>query len=225
MDVKTPTRRLRQLLSRHYRISYSQDSEDLLVASLFQHTEHGFYVDVGCHHPIRYSNTKLFYDRGWRGINIDATPGVKELFDRHRRRDINVHAAIADRSGTMELAVFDESAINTLTVTAGARTVTVPAFPLAEVLKRWLPTEQPIDFLSVDVEGWDLQVLMSNDWTRYRPRVLVVEYVGVDLRKICASPMVEYLYGQGYVLYARSPLSLILKERDFFPPYVDRSAP
>ncbi|MFA7355121.1 MAG: SAM-dependent methyltransferase, partial [Sulfurimonadaceae bacterium] len=70
--------------------SYSQEGEDMILRRLFEQQPNGFYVDVGAHHPKRFSNTYFFYKKGWRGINIDAMPNSMELFNKIRPRDINI---------------------------------------------------------------------------------------------------------------------------------------
>jgi len=211
------------------RLTYSQDGEDIMIQSLFQNVESGFYVDVGCYHPVRYSNTFMFHKKGWRGINIDATPGVKALFDRYRPSDINIWSAISSMKGEVEFATFGEGAVNTLAdrevpVAFGSpNMIRVQSMTLADTLAKYLPPGQDIDFLSVDVEGVDLEVLRSNDWKCFRPKVVCVEQVGINLRKMLDGPMCRFMEDMGYVLYARTPLSMIFKEQQFFPPYVDRS--
>src|SRR5690349_18351333 len=90
---------LKDWLGLHWRRSYSQEGEDMVLRRVFEHKAHGFYVDVGAHHPMRFSNTYFFYRRGWRGINIDARPGSKREFDRARPRDINVECGVAQVAG------------------------------------------------------------------------------------------------------------------------------
>ena len=68
--------------------SYSQEGEDMILRRLFEKQKTGFYVDVGAHHPKRFSNTFFFYKKGWSGINIDAMPNSMRLFDKIRPRDI-----------------------------------------------------------------------------------------------------------------------------------------
>src|SRR5829696_7661265 len=78
------------------RKSYSQEGEDLILERIFLEQKKGFYVDVGAHHPKRFSNTFLFYKLGWFGINIDAMPGSMSAFESARPRDINLEVAIAE---------------------------------------------------------------------------------------------------------------------------------
>ena len=96
--------------------SYSQEGEDLVLAQIFEGKPPGFYVDVGAHHPIRYSNTYLFYRRGWRGINIEAMPGSMEEFRRVRPHDTNIEALVSLDRGSVPFFVFNESALNTTSV-------------------------------------------------------------------------------------------------------------
>ncbi|MDX9799068.1 MAG: hypothetical protein RBT05_09445 [Bacteroidales bacterium] len=76
-------------------ISFSQEGEDMLLSKLFELNEKGFFVDIGAHHPIRFSNTYKLYLKGWRGINIDAMPNSMDLFKKYRSEDINLEIPIA----------------------------------------------------------------------------------------------------------------------------------
>ena len=104
---------LRKILSRarhkvsprYARDSYSQEGEDLIMEHFLFCKPTGFYVDVGAHHPKKYSNTYRLYRRGWRGINIDANPGSMVEFRRVRPRDINVEAGVGAVSGTDVLCI------------------------------------------------------------------------------------------------------------------------
>ncbi len=206
------------------RVIYSQDGEDVLIASMFQHVSTGFYVDVGCYHPTRFSNTCIFYERGWRGINVDVTPDAKRLFDRRRRRDINVNVGVADHEGVLNLMEFEERALNTLSqdnsVGADRKVVPVRVTTLQSLLDQHLPPGVEIDFLSVDVEGLEIAVLRGNDWQRYRPRVVCAEVMGIDLVRCLEHPVYRFLVEQGYELYGRTPLSMLFREKNFFPPYI-----
>ena len=97
---------LPQLLYR--KISYSQDGEDMMLQTYYETKKHykGFYVDVGAHHPYRFSNTNYFYKKGWRGINIEPTPTLYPAFLRHRRRDINLNVGVSDHSTSIPFYIF-----------------------------------------------------------------------------------------------------------------------
>ena len=77
--------------------SYSQEGEDMILMRLFENQKMGFYVDVGAHHPKRFSNTYFFYKLGWKGINVDAMPGSMTAFNRIRARDINIEKPVSNK--------------------------------------------------------------------------------------------------------------------------------
>lgn len=197
------------------RLSYSQEGEDLVLLRLFENDAPGVFVDVGAHHPFRFSNTSLLYQRGWRGINIDARPDGMEAFRRHRPRDINLQMGVSEAPGRLELYVFAEPALSTFDPalaqerrsmgwpTAGTRWV--ECLPLAEILTRELPSlgVADLDLLTIDVEGLDLQVLRSNDWGRFRPRAVVVEVLASDLAGLMNSEISAFLGGVGYKPFAK----------------------
>ncbi len=199
------------------RRSYSQEAEDLVIEDLMGPVSQGFYVDIGAYHPVRFSNTYRFYRAGWRGVNIDALPGSMAKFRRLRPRDINIEVAISRDAGDVPLYVFAEHALNTLDpALAGERArthnlaytqTTIRARPLREVLAEFLPAGQTIDFLSLDVEAHELEVLESNDWTRFRPRWLLVESLRTDPGAPADDPVHRYLTGLGYRPVARTRLT------------------
>lgn len=207
------------LLDSYAQRSYAQEGEDLLLAQRFRGQPSGFYVDVGAHHPQRFSNTYRLYRQGWRGINIDAAPGSMAPFRRLRPRDQNLELAVAEQAGELLLFRFADPALNSFDPALAAAHVArglaplpptpVQALPLAQILERFLPPQQAIDLLSVDVEGLDLAVLRSNDWARFRPRCILVECMR-DLRTLVDAPAVQLLGPLGYVPLARTLRTLML---------------
>jgi FkbM family methyltransferase len=194
--------------------TYSQEGEDFILTRFFEAKCDGFFVDVGAHHPYRFSNTYLLYRRGWRGVNIDAMPGSMRKFERCRPRDVNVEAAVGLAVGSATYYMFNEPALNTFDPTLAAerqappwkiiKEVSLPIMPLAGILEKFVPQGQFIDLLTVDVEGRDLEVLRSNDWSRFRPKIVLAETLGRRLDDLRADPVVEYLGSLGYVLAART---------------------
>lgn len=187
---------------------YGQNGEDLVLDRMLNRKKRGFYVDVGAHHPVRFSNTYMFYRRGWHGLNIDAQPGSMRLFRRHRPRDINIECGVAAREGSLTYYRFNEPALNTFSEEEArvknatpyrlVDTVPVNVRPLRDILAEALAPGQPIDFMSVDVEGLDLEVLGSNDWNRFRPAIVLTETLRADVRDLQASPVVRLLADAGY---------------------------
>lgn len=204
-------------------LSFAQEGEDRILMRLLEHIQHGYYVDVGAHHPQRFSNTQAFYLRGWRGINIDPAPGMRALFNRLRPHDTNLELA-AGEPGTRTYYRFAESALNGFDRDLSEQRhaeghliverLQVPTVPLRVLLERYMPLSTPIDFLNVDVEGLDLEVLRSNDWETYRPRfVLAEDRVARHGDGASHSEIMGFLAGQDYRLIARTMNTLICERK------------
>ena len=211
---------LKRISNRDRIESYSQFGEDAFIRSYFvgKHWEkgklsripsNGFYVDVGSYSPTECSNTFAFYQSGWRGINIDATPGVKEMFDLVRSKDTNLQCAVGSSERELRLYswgvpnVFntaDEMLAKKRAIDLGEEPscISVPCRTLEQILDSHLPEKTGIDFLSVDVEGMDLEVLRSNNWVRYRPELVVAEDYASSLEELTASDIYRYMIEQRY---------------------------
>ena len=162
-------------------LSYSQYGEDMVLRAIFArypHSYKGFYVDVGAHHPKRFSNTYYFYERGWRGICIDPRPSLSKLFARDRKYDICLELGVAENEGTLTYYMFKEPALNTFSELRMKNSdhqviqkKIVMTMPLRKILAQYMPVGCTIDILSIDAEGFDLQVIRSNDFQEFRPRI------------------------------------------------------
>ncbi len=204
-------------------LSYSQHGEDAILKDLFTGTSKGFYVDVGAHHPHRFSNTFWFYRQGWRGINIDATPGSMDLFRKLRPRDINIEAAVSEKPTTLKFHTFTKPAYNTFSENLAQEhemngsiplgTESISTIRLREVLAAHIKPGQKIDFLSIDVEGLELEVLHSNDWSLYIPDVIVVEDIHSDLENPHSSNVFTFLKEKGYHLMAYTGKTFVFDRR------------
>ncbi len=196
-------------------ICYSQEGEDLILDTFFHGVKKGFYVDIGSYHPKLYSNTFLFYLKGWRGINIDARPGSKSLFDFDRPRDINIETAIGTSKVPLKYFMFDEPGLNGFSENLSKEreanthykiinTVELPINSLADILDKYLINSVSIDFLSIDVEGFDYDVLLSNNWQKYKPKIILVETSVIDTNDELNSPISKFLGEMGYSLVAKT---------------------
>lgn len=197
---------------------FSQSGEDAILSGLFnsklKNRVRGFYVDIGAYHPNKFSNTQLFYNEGWCGINIDARPGSKKLFDKYRKNDINLELGIGTTSGILDYFFFGEdSCLNTFSkeeVVASdnlykvKKTFHIEVRTLSSVLKEHLPKDQSIDFMNIDVEGFDLEVLQSNDWEKYRPEVLLVEQKAFTMSDVANDKITAFLGERGYQVVAKT---------------------
>lgn len=202
--------------------SYSQEGEDMILRQIFGYSEPGFYVDIGAHHPKRFSNTCYFYGKGWRGINIDATPGSMKLFNKRRGEDINLEIAVANEKREMIYYIFNEPAVNTFdekfadkAIDDGYKLIRkqkIETRTLKEILVEYLPKNKKIDFMSVDVEGFDLEVLKSNDFDLFRPAYILVECHGVNMNEIQNNDVYIFLHEKNYDFFGKTVLTLIFKE-------------
>ncbi|MDK2871445.1 MAG: hypothetical protein PWQ16_797 [bacterium] len=196
--------------------SFSQEGEDMILRRIFGDKRNGFYVDVGAHHPFRFSNTFYFYEIGWRGINIDATPGSMELFNRFRKRDVNLELAVGNRREKRKYFIFNEPALNTFDERLAREreregnfkvvdVIEVDTLPLADILDKYLPQGIKIDFMNVDVEGMDLEVLQSNNWDRYRPYVVLAEITPASfVKEALESSICLFMEAMGYRFFAKT---------------------
>lgn len=176
-------------------LSFSQEGEDRVLMRYLGTRNSGYYVDIGAHHPYRFSNTKIFYKMGWRGINIEPSPPAFKLFLRDRKRDINLNIGISETTGLLDYYVFDEPALNTFDINlvnsrlkeTSYRVIDkkkIPVDRLDNVLNKYLSKGQDIDFFSIDVEGLDLEVLRSNNWDLFRPKMVLVEALDLNGKDI-----------------------------------------
>ncbi|WP_421945817.1 FkbM family methyltransferase [Pedobacter sp.] len=200
-----------------YSKSYSQDGEDMILKALFEQKKgyKGFFVDVGAHHPVRYSNTNYFYKRGWKGINIEPTPSAIGAFNVFRKRDINLNIGIGTDRGKLKFYCFNEPALNSFSEEVSKRIdresakykivkeLDIDVLPLSEVFDKHLSENVIIDFLSIDVEGLDYQVLLSNNWDKYKPNVILVEE-NVNVDELSNSPIYNFLKEKGYSFFAKT---------------------
>lgn len=181
---------------------YAQFGEDAVLLELFKNVNHGRYVDVGAHHPYRYSNTYLLYKKGWYGVNIDPNPHTIVLFNTARPDDENICAGVGS-AGVLTYYRFSDPAVNTFKKEEAEKwkgrsflkflgTTDVEVKPLSELV------EGSVDLLTVDAEGMDLEVLQSYDW-KHCPKVIVIE--GDESK--------QFLVKKGYTLYAERGASRI----------------
>jgi FkbM family methyltransferase len=164
--------------------SYSQDREDLIIDELLNYKKNGTYIDVGANDIEKFSNTKRFYNKGWRGINIEPDYKNYLKFVQKRPEDINLNLGIGSKKSFMKFYIFDTDTLSTFSEdsvekykTLGYKVVgekDIEVVTLEEVVSKYLG-DTPIDFISIDTEGYDLEVLKSNNWEKYRPKLICIE--------------------------------------------------
>lgn len=198
--------------------SFSQEGEDIVIDRLLDYKQKGFYIDLGAHHPIRFSNTLKFYVRGWKGLNIDAMPGSMQKFDKLRPRDINIEAGISDNEATLQYYDFKEKALNTFDdkladsyIQKGYelnRKIDIKTYNVNTLFQKYLPQNQMIDFIDIDIEGFDQKIVSSIDWNTFRPTLVLVEtfHAKNNTDEIISFPQ---LLDSGYTLVAKTGLTCI----------------
>jgi hypothetical protein len=197
-------------------LTFSQEGEDLILLRLFADRPPGFFVDVGAHHPFRFSNTFLLYNAGWRGINIDATPGSMQAFQQFRPDDINIECFVGDPATEKTFTIYNEPALNTGSKEiVGARplpsdkywpvsTATMQPRGLSGILDQYVPNGTSIALLNIDVEGGEQEVLESNDWSRYRPEIILIEQLSTGIDESLRHPTTKFLNERNYRLVAKA---------------------
>jgi FkbM family methyltransferase len=212
----------KDLTNGHARKFYSQEGEDIILLREFESENKGFYVDVGAYHPKRFSNTYLFYKKGWNGINIDARPGSMKKFNKTRPRDINLEIPISDKKEFLLFYTFNEPAVSGFLEDLSlerakkdgykiVRSEKMETKTLEEIFDKYLPTNKFINFLSIDVEGFDFKVLKSNNWNKYRPKVVLFEAIGDTIIDLLKSDSFLFMKDKGYVPFAKTVNTIFYK--------------
>jgi len=208
--------------NRYLNESYSQEGEDMVLYRIFENNKDGVYVDVGAHHPALYSNTYKFYNMGWRGINIDAMPDSMKLFNVLRPGDINIECPISDTEAILPFYIFNEPALNTLSKELAderskkpeyhiVQTVNLKTRTLSSILSENGFDKKSIDFLTIDAEGFDDQILRSNDWNIFRPKVVLFESERT-YNEMILSELNEFLKARGYSFFAKTVKTFFYKD-------------
>jgi FkbM family methyltransferase len=196
----------RKLFDRHSVGSYSETGEDRMIGHYLRDV--GFYVDVGCNHPERYSNTFALYKRGWKGITIDANQELMAEHRRIRKRDQGICAVVSNRSEEVVFTEFEDSLVSSLNAehvekwvgkSKIRRTLTVVPETLTSILDR-CQAPKVFDLLSIDVERHDYEVLSSLNFAVYRPKLVVVEMHGFEILNPGPNKIYEHLRENNYQL-------------------------
>lgn len=209
----------------HGSVFYSQEGEDAILARFFGCAYQGFFVDIGAFHPKKFSNTYYFYKKGWHGINIDAMPGSMKAFKKVRPRDINIEQAISDKPQKLTYYAFSAPALNGFSAQLSSyRTEKencqllfkkeIETSTLAAILDNNLPKGQKIDFMSIDVENLDLQVLKSNDWKKYVPNYILVETFGKNWKSVTTGGVYKFLHDKNYEIVAKTRNTALFKYKN-----------
>ena len=198
--------------------SYSMDGEDIFIVEYFRKKKNGFYIDVGCYHPIHRNNTYLLHKNGWSGINIDIHQFSIDLFNFLRPNDINLNYAVSDLNGMVEmfyqkklsqLSTIDEQQAQ-ISFQGNIKKSKIKSLSLDAILEKTNLIETKIDLLDIDVEGADLRVLKGFTIEKFKPELICVEIHKKDIKN---SEIYKYLSNFSYELVWSGVFSHIFKSK------------
>jgi len=221
----------KKILSKKNYFSFS--GVDILIENIFRNQKNGFYIDVGCQHPIKNNNTYLLHKRGWSGINIDLDKDNIDLFNVSRISDDNINIAASNKINEVDLFFFHKkSPINTIDKKTSqfqkakiSSIKKIKTNTLNNIIKSSKYSNRKIDLLSIDVEGHELPVLEGLDFDKYSPNVIVVEYLDLNVSKleiknlnienVINSEIYKFLTLKRYILVNSIYSDLIFIKSDF----------
>ena len=205
-------------------VSWSQSGEDLSILPLLAEIENGRYLDIGAHHPTRFSVTRHLFQRGWSGVNVDANHDLIQEFIEARPNDVSINFCVGNES-VYQLSVFHESAISTVNPIWDERfkneqnlrkTVrSVPGISLRKLLDDYFPIKGP-HFMNIDIEGADFDALTSGDLgglsNERRPLWILVESIPPAVETL-QTDTVRLLLGLDYEIWLILPFACLLKNK------------
>ena len=205
----------------------SQFGEEKFILSFFDKGYKGKFLDIGCFHPTRHNNTYKMYKSGWRGINIDLNPLTIDLFNFARAKDININAAISDKEEIKTLYFVDElNTQNTLEANHLSFLKNHHNIKEEEISQQEIKTKRldrilddynfnDIDFMNIDVEGHELNILNSIDFLKYKIKFICIEMIDHnDQAKLINEKLNIILEKNNYVLQKKIDFNFIYKKND-----------
>lgn len=209
--------------------SYAQCGEDLIIQYVFnlRGNNKPSYIDIGANHPFFINNTAIFYEQGCRGINIEANPQLIPDFIKQRPEDRNLNIGISDKEGELDFYIMKDNTLSTFSkqecefmVENGKELAEIKRIKLtllSNILHKYCDNKFP-DFMSIDVEGMDFQILQSIDYSKSFPKVICVEAaeyspIGAGARR---NELIDFLTSKGYYEYANTNLNAIMVKKEFW---------
>ena len=181
-------------------LHFGEFGEDIFINRVLKNINKGKYVDVGCYHPYKGSLTYKLYDRGWNGINIDISKTSIDLFNISRKKDINLNLAISDFDG--ETYYYENSPINQqnslIQTNDSQKKIKIQCFTLDTVLKN--KDLEEFDFLNIDLEGNELEVLKGFNLKKFKPKLITIENNDLTINEYLESEVCKILIKSDYTL-------------------------
>lgn len=211
--------------------SFSQCGEDLIMDHIFQalRIERPSYLDIGAHHPQHFSNTSFFYSKGSRGINIEPDPALFEAFLADRREDINLNIGVAAVPGEADLYIMNQPALNTFIKEEANRVHhehppyivkevrRIPMKPVSEIIQQYWNGSFP-DFLTIDVEGMDEEIIRSINYDACAPKIICAETLRFSPQRRWEkkTELIDFLKQKGYFTYADTYINTIFMRKEIW---------
>jgi FkbM family methyltransferase len=206
-----------------FSISWSQAGEDLALMPILGKITNGRYLDVGAHHPSRFSVTRHLFQSGWSGVNVDGNVDLLREFEAQRPKDLSLNFCVGTQS-SYTLNVFNETAISTVDSAWKSKFLSednailesreVQGITLRTLIEKYF-SNGDLDFLNIDIEGADLDALISADFSNLEfmlwPKWVLVE-ANAPLSVASQSAAVQHLHSFGYQIYLVLPYACLLQK-------------
>ncbi len=207
--------------------NYSLFGEDIFIQNYFKDKPNGFYVDVGCYHPLDGNNTQILYKKGWNGINLDINFYSIELFNFLRKRDVNIHTGISQKKDNLTMYYRKEiNMLNTLDEKIakihfinGYKKRSIQVNTLNFFISKHFNKLKKIDFLNIDVEGAELNVLKSLNFKHHKPQLVCIEIhnakkmYDTNYRYLKSNKIYNYLISKDYKVVWKKKYSFIFERK------------
>ena len=209
------------------RLAYSHWGVDLIITKLLNSKNKGIYIDVGCHHPFLNNHTYLLYKSGWEGINIDVDYNSIDMFNFFRKSDVNIQTAVTDHKGEVDLFFYhNRAAKNTISKEFGSdakEKKKINSDTLNNIIENSKFKNSKIDFVSIDVEGNEINVLNGFDLKKYKPKIILLEFIlpnkkefyEKDINEITSSEIYKFLSKNDYKLINWNHDDLLFMSPDY----------
>ena len=215
--------------SEFQKVSYSQCGEDIIVDFILGQLKlkDPSYLDIGAHHPYYLSNTAWFYARGWRGVSVEPDPQLFAVIKKERPKESTLNVGVGETSGgKADFYVMNVPSLNTMSKSEAERyaaypgksikeVIQIPILSVNDIITKYLGGNSP-NFVSLDVEGMDLAIIRSFDFSKYRPEVFCIETLSYTENNTeeKQKDIIDYVESQGYFLYADTYINSIFVEKE-----------
>ena len=209
------------------RLAYSHWGVDLIITKLLNSKNKGIYIDVGCHHPFLNNHSYLLYKSGWEGINIDIDYNSIDMFNFFRKSDVNIQTAVTDHKGEVDLFFYhNRAAKNTISKEFGSdakEQKKINSDTLNNIIENSKFKNSKIDFVSIDVEGNEINVLNGFNLKKYKPKLILLEFIlpnkkefyEKDINEITNSDVYKFLIKNEYKLINWNHDDLLFMSLDY----------